>query len=81
MLARPVGVISAGWIRLSSRRCYTRLQRLKVNAIPDLIGVGIYSISEAARLAEVEPRRVRGWVQGYPNRMPAGTMATAAHRR
>jgi hypothetical protein len=56
-------------------------QGLEVNAIPDLIGVGIYGISEAARLAEVEPRRVRGWVQGYPHRMPVGTMATAAHRR
>jgi len=40
-----------------------------VNALPDLIGVGIYSVSEAARLAEVEPRRIRSWVQFHAPRM------------
>ena len=36
-----------------------------MNALPDLIGLGLYSIPEAARLAEVAPVRARGWVQGY----------------
>jgi signal transduction histidine kinase len=36
-----------------------------VNALPDLIGLGLYSIPEAARLVEVAPARVRGWEQGY----------------
>jgi hypothetical protein len=36
-----------------------------VNANSDLLGVGLYTIGEVARLAEVIPARVRGWVQGY----------------
>jgi signal transduction histidine kinase len=36
-----------------------------VNDLPDLIGLGLYSVPEAARLAEVAPARVRGWVHGY----------------
>jgi hypothetical protein len=36
-----------------------------VNALPSLIGVGIYTISEAAHLAEVATARARGWMQGY----------------
>jgi hypothetical protein len=36
-----------------------------VNANSDLVGVGLYTIGDAARLAEVTPARVRGWVQGY----------------
>jgi hypothetical protein len=36
-----------------------------VNANSDLVGVGLYTVGEAARLAEVTPARVRGWVQGY----------------
>jgi hypothetical protein len=36
-----------------------------VNVNSDLVGVGLYTISDAARLAEVAPARVRGWVQGY----------------
>lgn len=35
-----------------------------MNAHPDLIGLGLYTIPEAARLAEVAPARVRGWVHG-----------------
>jgi hypothetical protein len=36
-----------------------------MNVAPDLVGVGLYTVSDAARLAEVSPARVRGWVQGY----------------
>jgi uncharacterized protein (DUF433 family)/DNA-binding transcriptional MerR regulator len=36
-----------------------------VNGLSDLIGVGIYTIPEAARLTEVPQSRVRGWVHGY----------------
>ena len=36
-----------------------------MNALPNFIGLGLYTIPEAARLAEVAPARVRGWVQGY----------------
>jgi hypothetical protein len=36
-----------------------------VNAAPDLIGIGLYTVPEAARLTEVAAARVRGWVQGY----------------
>jgi uncharacterized protein (DUF433 family) len=36
-----------------------------VNAFPDLIGLGLYTVPEAARLAEVTPAQVRGWVHGY----------------
>lgn len=35
-----------------------------MNAIPDLIGLGQYTVPETARLTEVSPARVRGWVQG-----------------
>jgi len=43
-----------------------------VNAISDLIGVGLYSIPEAAHLTELPPSRVRGWVQGYHQKAGAG---------
>jgi hypothetical protein len=36
-----------------------------VNALPNLIGLGLYTIPQAARLAEVTPGQVRGWVHGY----------------
>ena len=36
-----------------------------MNTIQDLVGIGLYTIGDAARLAEVAPARVRGWVQGY----------------
>lgn len=36
-----------------------------MNASADLIGIGLYTIGDAARLAEVTPARVRGWVHGY----------------
>lgn len=36
-----------------------------MNAFPNLIGTGLYTVADAARLAEVTPDRVRGWVQGY----------------
>ena len=36
-----------------------------MNAVSDLIGVGLYTIPDAAHLAEVTPRQVRGWVHGY----------------
>ncbi len=39
-----------------------------MNAPTNLIGLGLYTIPEAAHLAEVTPARVRGWVQGYPKR-------------
>lgn len=36
-----------------------------MNALSPFIGVGLYTPVEAAKLAEVSVRRVRGWVQGY----------------
>jgi uncharacterized protein (DUF433 family) len=36
-----------------------------MNANCDLVGIGLYTIGDAARLAEVTPARIRGWVQGY----------------
>jgi uncharacterized protein (DUF433 family) len=36
-----------------------------VNALSSLIGVGLYTVPEAAHLTEVAQVRVRGWVQGY----------------
>jgi hypothetical protein len=36
-----------------------------MNALPDLVGVGLYTIPEAARLVELRQARVRGWVHGY----------------
>jgi uncharacterized protein (DUF433 family) len=36
-----------------------------VNANCDFVGIGLYTIGDAARLAEVTPARVHGWVQGY----------------
>ena len=42
-----------------------------MNANPDLVGIGLYTVDDAARLAEVTPARVRGWVQGYDRGKPA----------
>jgi uncharacterized protein (DUF433 family) len=36
------------------------------------LGVGIYSISDAARLTRVPPQRLRRWVKGYSFRNPDG---------
>ncbi|MEO8716461.1 MAG: hypothetical protein ABI369_15765 [Acetobacteraceae bacterium] len=36
-----------------------------MNELSPFIGVGLYTPLDAARLAEVSVRRVRGWVQGY----------------
>ena len=36
-----------------------------MTASADMIGIGLYTIGDAARLAEVSPARVRGWVRGY----------------
>lgn len=36
-----------------------------MNGKPDLVGVGLYTIGDASRLAEVTSARVRGWVEGY----------------
>ncbi|MGH7122149.1 MAG: hypothetical protein ACREFP_24665, partial [Acetobacteraceae bacterium] len=47
-----------------------------MNAIPSLIGLGLYTVSDAARLAELSPARVRGWVQGY--RQKAGRPGAGA---
>ena len=37
-----------------------------VNAVP--ASLGIYSVSDAARLTGVQPRQIRGWLQGYSQR-------------
>lgn len=39
--------------------------------IPTILGRGIYSISEAARLARVTPQQLRAWFYGWPNRAQA----------
>lgn len=36
-----------------------------MNVVRDFVGIGLYTVGDAARLTEVEPSRVRGWVQGY----------------
>jgi hypothetical protein len=36
-----------------------------VNASSHFIGIGLYTVRDAARLTEVPPVRVRGWIQGY----------------
>ncbi|MGH7057792.1 MAG: hypothetical protein ACREFZ_07885 [Acetobacteraceae bacterium] len=36
-----------------------------MNTYSELLGIGLYTVGEAARLAEVSPARVRGWVRGY----------------
>lgn len=37
-----------------------------MNAIP--ASLGIYSVSDAARITGVRPQQIRGWLQGYPQR-------------
>ena len=41
-----------------------------------LIGVGIYSVAEAARLTGISTRRIRRWMKGYSYRSPAGQLRT-----
>ncbi|NKE47027.1 hypothetical protein HB662_19765 [Roseomonas frigidaquae] len=36
-----------------------------MNAISQFLGVGVYEVTQAARLAEVPPRQARAWVKGY----------------
>lgn len=41
------------------------------------LGTGIYPAAEAARLAQLEPQRLRRWVEGYTFRSPAGERRTS----
>ena len=41
-----------------------------------LIGRGIYSVSEAARLSGVQPARIRRWVRGYSFSSGSGTRSS-----
>ena len=37
-------------------------------ATPNLVGVGLYTVPEAARLTRVAPAKIRGWINGYGGR-------------
>jgi len=37
-------------------------------ATPNLVGVGLYTVPEAARLTRVAPAKIRGWISGYGGR-------------
>ncbi len=49
-------------------------------AVDSLIGVGLYSIPEAARLTRVAPAKIRGWICGY-GRGNAERRAPIIHRQ
>jgi uncharacterized protein (DUF433 family) len=49
-----------------------------VDQISPYLGVGVYRIMDAARLAEVPAARVRGWVRGYSMR---GADGSSGNRR
>ena len=38
------------------------------SAVNNLVGVGLYTVPEAARLTRVNPARIRGWINGYGGR-------------
>jgi len=38
-----------------------------VAEVPDLLGKGIYTVPDAARLCHVSPRRIRYWLKGLPS--------------
>ena len=44
---------------------------------PAMIGVGLYTIPEAARLVGVHPQRIRRWVRGYKYRGRDGAETTS----
>lgn len=44
---------------------------------PGMIGLGLYTIPEAARLTGVRPQRIRRWVHGYSYRRPDGADAAS----
>lgn len=47
-----------------------------------IVGLGLYTIPEAARLTKVPARKVRGWVNGYSQRASAGgRSAPIIHRQ
>lgn len=43
-----------------------------------LLGVGIYTVPEAARITKVRPARIRRWLRGYEFRSPGGTRTSPA---
>jgi len=51
----------------------------RVNAIA--ASLGIYSVSDAARITGVHPRQIRGWLQGYPQRHGKSRAAPILHRQ
>ena len=44
---------------------------------PGMVGVGLYTIPEAARLVGVRPQRIRRWVRGYKYRGRDGVAAAS----
>jgi hypothetical protein len=50
-----------------------------VNAIP--ASLGFYSISDAHRLTGVQPRQIRGWLQGYGQRKGKTAASPVLHRQ
>ena len=44
---------------------------------PGMVGVGLYTIPEAARLVGVRPQRIRRWVRGYKYRGRDGAVAAS----
>ena len=42
-----------------------------------LLGVGLYSVSEAARLTKISPQRIRRWLRGYSLRLKDGVKIQA----
>src|SRR5579862_2493313 len=42
----------------------------------NLLGVGIYTVPEAARLTRVSPSRIRRWIRGYTYATGAGSKAS-----
>lgn len=43
--------------------------------------LGIYSVRDAARLAKVPPRQIRGWLQGYSQRKGKPAAGPVLHRQ
>ncbi len=50
-----------------------------MNAIP--AALGIYSVQDAARLTNVQPRQIRGWLQGYAQRVGKAAAQPVLHRQ
>ncbi len=57
---------------IQSERCLAGARRNRMTTMDELLGLGLYTVSEASHLTKVSAGRIRRWVKGYSFTTPSG---------